>query len=46
MRVFRFLGRILKRASADVGKAANEVSGTNANKVNKLHDILGGGDGG
>ena len=42
MKILRFLGRILKRALADIGKAANESAGTGSNKVDKLH---GGGTG-
>ena len=42
MRVLRFLGRILKRALADIGKAANDTAGSGSNKIDKLH---GGGTG-
>lgn len=37
MRVLRFLGRILKWALADVGKASGVTARTNANKVEQLH---------
>ena len=48
MRVLRFLRRILKRALADIGKAANDTAGTGANKVERLHggDALGNPPGG
>ncbi len=42
MRVLRFLGRVLKRALADIGKAANDTAGSGSNKIDKLH---GGGTG-
>ena len=41
MRILRFLARMLKRAFADIGKAANDTAGSGSNKVDKLH----GGDG-
>lgn len=37
MRVLRLLGRILKRALADVGMASGVTARTNANKVEQLH---------
>ena len=36
---------MLKRAMADVSKATEEVWDTDANKTDKLHDLLGRGDG-
>ena len=37
MRILRFLGRIFRRALADIGKAANDTARTDANKVERLH---------
>ncbi|MCY3895187.1 MAG: hypothetical protein OXG17_01825 [Chloroflexi bacterium] len=38
MRVLRFLRRILKRALADIGKAANDTANTGANRADQMMD--------
>ncbi|MCY3748357.1 MAG: hypothetical protein OXG64_03585 [Chloroflexi bacterium] len=41
MRVLRFVGRILKRAWADIVKASNTSANTRANKIDKLTGGMG-----
>ena len=41
MRVLRFVGRILKRAWADIVKASNTSANTRANKIDKLTSGMG-----
>lgn len=36
MRVLRFVGRILKRALADIGRTANQTANTGANRIDKF----------
>ena len=40
MRIPRILGRILKRALADMGMASRHVTRTKAYKIDTLHDDL------
>lgn len=36
MRILRFLRRILRRALADVGKAANQTADSGSNRIDKF----------
>ena len=36
MRILRFLGRILKRALADISKSANQTANTGSNRIDKF----------
>ena len=46
MRILRFLGRIVKRAFADIGKAANDTADSGSNRIDKFTGGTPGGMGG